>query len=74
MARRLADPYGESNCTILMTMRPFAESCVRNQSAILEVLEIELAEPATVLEIGSGDRTTRGLFCHQAPTHNLAHQ
>ena len=63
MARRLADPYGESNYTIRLnlqpapsfpTMKPYAEACERNRSPILEVLEVEFSAPGRVLEIGSG--------------------
>lgn len=35
-------------------MKPYAQSCERNQDAILEVLKIEFAETPTLLEIGSG--------------------
>ena len=35
-------------------MKPYAESCERNQSSILEVLKVEFCDSRTVLEIGSG--------------------
>ena len=35
-------------------MKPYAEACERNQSPILEVLEVEFAAAGKVLEIGSG--------------------
>ena len=35
-------------------MKPYAEACDRNQSPILEVLEVEFSGTGSVLEIGSG--------------------
>ncbi len=35
-------------------MKPYAQACERNQSPILEVLEVEFAGVGSVLEIGSG--------------------
>ena len=74
MARRLADPNGESNCTIRGGMKPYAEACERNQRPILEVLKIELAESVDVLEIGSGTGQHAIYFGARLPPSRLAYE
>lgn len=46
-------------------MKPYAESCERNQQPILEVLAEEFAETKKVLEIGSGTGQHAAFFAPQ---------
>lgn len=49
-------------------MKNFSESCEKNKTPILQVLRVELAEPATVLEVGSGSGQHAFFFAE-----NLSH-
>jgi len=48
-------------------MKNFSESCEKNKHPILEILQVELAEPATVLEVGSGSGQHALFFSEQLP-------
>lgn len=48
-------------------MKNFSESCEKNKHPILQVLQVELAEPATVLEVGSGSGQHALFFAEQLP-------
>lgn len=48
-------------------MKPFAESCEQNKHPILEVLRVEFAHAATVLEIGSGTGQHAVFFAAELP-------
>jgi len=48
-------------------MKNYSESCERNKEPVLQVLQAELAEATTVLEIGSGSGQHARYFAKQMP-------
>ena len=50
-----------------MEPRPFSQACENNKHAVLDVLRVELAEVAGVLEIGSGTGQHARFFAEQLP-------